>query len=279
MQDANGQFRDLDGVIYELADKWDTLDRNTQRYIATIVAGSRQQSRFLAMVGDSARLQELKLEGENSEDAGLIQYSKTLDSLESKLNQLSTSFQQLYMSIINGPTVKWFIDAAKSIVDLFKNIPSTLLVFVIPLIIAAVRKTISTIGTNMISGYRDANLKVLKMGLARIKTEEVAALASIKRIGMAQTAAASGERMSRMTRFHSVAGPSNESLEQGYAAQLGTASKKFGSKVLPTIMSGLTKASFVAMAISGLEMFRTQFDELKTADEIVKAFEEKNRKS
>lgn len=38
LKDANGQFRDLDDVFLELAGKWDTLDRNSQRYIATIAA-------------------------------------------------------------------------------------------------------------------------------------------------------------------------------------------------------------------------------------------------
>lgn len=32
MQDANGQFRDFDDVILELAAAWDTLDANSQRY-------------------------------------------------------------------------------------------------------------------------------------------------------------------------------------------------------------------------------------------------------
>lgn len=40
--DTAGQIRDLDGVFYELSAKWDGLDRNTQRYIATIAAGSRR---------------------------------------------------------------------------------------------------------------------------------------------------------------------------------------------------------------------------------------------
>lgn len=42
LTDAQGQFRNLDEVIFELADKWDTLDRNTQRWIANTVAGSRR---------------------------------------------------------------------------------------------------------------------------------------------------------------------------------------------------------------------------------------------
>lgn len=33
LQDANGQFRNFDDVIVELSSKWDTLDRNSQRYL------------------------------------------------------------------------------------------------------------------------------------------------------------------------------------------------------------------------------------------------------
>jgi len=42
-----------------LSSKWDTLTRNQQRYIATIAAGSRQQSRFIAMMEDYERTLEL----------------------------------------------------------------------------------------------------------------------------------------------------------------------------------------------------------------------------
>lgn len=41
LQDATGQFRNFDDVIAELAQKWSSLDNNTQRYIATIMAGNR----------------------------------------------------------------------------------------------------------------------------------------------------------------------------------------------------------------------------------------------
>lgn len=32
LKDSAGQFRNLDDVFNDLASKWDTLDRNTQRY-------------------------------------------------------------------------------------------------------------------------------------------------------------------------------------------------------------------------------------------------------
>jgi TP901 family phage tail tape measure protein len=41
LRDSSGQFRELDDVFLDLAQKWDSLDKNTQRYIATIAAGSR----------------------------------------------------------------------------------------------------------------------------------------------------------------------------------------------------------------------------------------------
>jgi TP901 family phage tail tape measure protein len=59
LRDSEGQFRALDEVFLELSSKWNTLDTNTQRYIATIAAGSRQQSRFIAMMSNYERTMEL----------------------------------------------------------------------------------------------------------------------------------------------------------------------------------------------------------------------------
>lgn len=110
IKDAQGQFRNFDDVIFELSKKWDSLDKNTQRYIATIMAGNRQQSRFIALVDNWERLDEVSQAAYDSEDAGLLQYAKTLDSLETKLNALSTSFQQFYMNIVNGGFFKGIVD-------------------------------------------------------------------------------------------------------------------------------------------------------------------------
>ena len=104
IKDAQGQFRNFDDVIFELSKKWDSLDKNTQRYIATIMAGNRQQSRFIALVDNWERLEEVSSAAYDSEDAGLLQYAKTLDSLETSgahcpdiENEVSSS---LYGSIV-----------------------------------------------------------------------------------------------------------------------------------------------------------------------------------
>lgn len=162
LQDTDGQFKNLDDVIYELAGRWDGLDRNTQRYIATIVAGSRQQSRFLALMQDSERLTELQTEAQNSQDAGLIQYYKTLDSVESKLNQLKTAFQQFYMSIIDGPLVKGVIDAFTKIITFFNRMDPGKAILVIMTSVVLLRKALSALGPVLIGQFKNASIQTKK---------------------------------------------------------------------------------------------------------------------
>ena len=99
IKDASGQFRDFDDVIMELASKWNTLDNNTQRYIATIMAGNRQQSRFIALVSNYGELSRAMSVASNAENTSIVQTAKTLDSLESKTNQLKNAFSQLYLDL------------------------------------------------------------------------------------------------------------------------------------------------------------------------------------
>ena len=52
LQDTQGQFRDFDDVVLELAEKWDTIDRSTQRYISTIMAKLNWSFKTLLIAGN-----------------------------------------------------------------------------------------------------------------------------------------------------------------------------------------------------------------------------------
>ena len=155
LKDASGQFRDLDEVIFELADKWDGLDRNTQRWIANTVAGSRQQSRFLALMSDSERLHELYNAAINSEDASLVQYAKTLDSIDGKMNQLSTSFQQFYMSIMNGETIKGILDILIRFVDRLNEVGPLGATSIVASLLSAVSQVGKMIALGIVTAYKE----------------------------------------------------------------------------------------------------------------------------
>lgn len=116
----------LDDILLQLASKWDTLDIATQRYIATMAAGSRQQSRFLAMMSDYDRTLELVEAANNSAGASDKQFEKTLDSLEAKLNKLSNAWDQFTMGLADNKVIKLAVDGLTALLDIVNkltNIP------------------------------------------------------------------------------------------------------------------------------------------------------------
>ena len=112
----------LDDVLLKLASKWDTLDFTTQRYIATTAAGSRQQSRFIAMMSDYSRTQELVSAAYNSTGASQEQFEKTLDSLNTKLTKLKNAWDQFAMGLANNEFIKGAIDVLTGLLNTINSI-------------------------------------------------------------------------------------------------------------------------------------------------------------
>ena len=122
LKDANGQFRDFDQVMLDISARWDGLSQAQQRYIATTAAGSRQQSRFIAMVSNYDRTMQLMEAANNSAGASDEQFGKTMDSLESKLNQLHNAWQQFTMGIANNGMIKMAVDGLTGFLNITNKI-------------------------------------------------------------------------------------------------------------------------------------------------------------
>ena len=101
----------------ELASKWDKLTSVQQRYIATQAAGSRQQSRFIALMSNYARTQELVGEAYNANGAAAKQFAKTQESLESKLARLKNAWNEFAMGILNSDLVKIGVDILTNLLN------------------------------------------------------------------------------------------------------------------------------------------------------------------
>lgn len=112
----------LDQVLLRLSEKWDSLTVVQQRYIATMAAGSRQQSRFIAMLQDNARLTDLIGAAYNSAGSGQKQYEKTLDSLESKLTLLKNAWDRFVTGIVNSDFIKTVIDFATNVLQALNDV-------------------------------------------------------------------------------------------------------------------------------------------------------------
>lgn len=122
LKDTTGQFRNLDDVFLELSGKWASLDRNTQRYIATVAAGSRQQSRFIAMMDNYDRTVELINTVADSEGKADEQFAKAADTVDFKLNAIRTKWEEFKLSIMDSSFVKGLLDRVNSLMDGIKNV-------------------------------------------------------------------------------------------------------------------------------------------------------------
>ncbi len=112
----------LDEIFKELGSKWNNLSTVQQRYIATQAAGSRQQSRFLALMQNYERTVELTEMAYNSAGSGQEQFEKTLDSLAAKTEQLKNSWDTLLMGLANSDAIKGIVDFGTDILNVINKI-------------------------------------------------------------------------------------------------------------------------------------------------------------
>ena len=117
LRDANGELRDLEDVFADLGPKWNTLDRNTQAYLGTIIAGTRQQSRFITLMQNWDRVLDLSEQSANSAGMQSLMHAKAMESVESKLQQLGVAWQEFVSNLTDSSTIKMFIELFTKLAD------------------------------------------------------------------------------------------------------------------------------------------------------------------
>lgn len=106
----------------ELSSKWDTLTRNEQSYIASVSAGARQRSRFIALVSDYQRNVELMQLAEDSAGASTAQFNTQLTGLEASINRLTAAWEGLYTSVNASGFFSGAIDMATSFLKILDGV-------------------------------------------------------------------------------------------------------------------------------------------------------------
>ena len=123
LRNSEGEFRALQDVMDELGIKWNSLTRNQQAYIATVAAGSRQQSRFLALMNNYDRTLDLIAESQNSAGAAAQQYATYQDSIAAAQNRLTASWEKFYSKIIDNSAIKFAINSLSNLVEALSHVP------------------------------------------------------------------------------------------------------------------------------------------------------------
>lgn len=151
--DSTGQLRSLQDVMNDLGPMWATLDKNHKAYLATVLAGNRQQSRFIALMDNYDRAMELVSVSQNASGESARQLRAYNSGLEASFTALRESWQKLATNLADSSAIKQIIDAVTDLIDLFNTLPkgisSTMLKLVAYTKILTTMKNISNAKMNI----------------------------------------------------------------------------------------------------------------------------------
>lgn len=123
LRDTEGNFRNIGDVIMELSAKWDTLDTNTQKYIATMAAGIQQSSNFIALVGNYQSNVDNLAYAMDSAGASEQQFEAISSNLSSAFTRLENEWTRLKTSFADGKNIiSGAVDVLSNLLHIISNI-------------------------------------------------------------------------------------------------------------------------------------------------------------
>lgn len=167
--DSSGQLRTLQDIMNELGPIWNTLDRNHKAYVATVLAGNRQQSRFIALMDNYDRAMELVNVSQNASGESAKQLRAYNQGLEASFKRLSNAWEQFATNIADPSMIKRIIDMFSSLIELLNKIPKGITSTVVPLLaLTKVFTTLSKAG-NLFKGFKTWSIE--KLGIKGISND------------------------------------------------------------------------------------------------------------
>lgn len=121
LYDSSGQMRSTYDILSDLASKWDSLDKNTQQYIAITSAGTNQLNNFLALMNNFDHAAEATATSINSAGSAMRENEAYQESLEYQTNNLKATFQDLANNVID----KELISSVLKLGDSFLKLANT----------------------------------------------------------------------------------------------------------------------------------------------------------
>lgn len=159
--DPMGELMSLDSIIMQTGQTWDTYSQKQQLAIAQLVGGTRQYGQFLALM-ENFDDYVANLNKSNAQTDGSVledQYNTTIDSLESRIMNVSEAWKRAFSNLYEEDGVKGLLSGIEDIGNLVGSIIQNLgglpgiLGIVGTFLISKIPKALSNI-----SGYvRDIN--------------------------------------------------------------------------------------------------------------------------
>lgn len=119
--DATGHLRDTGEVMEEIGEKWGTMGREQQIYLAQTMAGQRQMNNLVALFDNWTQYSDMLNVSLNAQGALDEKNNRYLESTQAHLNELKSTYQDLYATLINSSEINAGIDTIRNLVQVLDN--------------------------------------------------------------------------------------------------------------------------------------------------------------
>ena len=115
--DTTGQLKSFSSIMDELGGRWKGLSDSTKYYLAEQLAGKNQMDIFIGMMDSYENALGLVSNAYEAQGTLMDMNGEYADSLQGKLNTLTSTFQELYQNTINTDGFKGLIDGFTSLIS------------------------------------------------------------------------------------------------------------------------------------------------------------------
>ena len=153
LRETNGDFRNMEDVLDEVAAKWSTLTNFERAGITTAIAGTRQREKFTILMENYGKALEYAEVATNSEGTAMKKFAAYQESVEAHFNTLIASAEALSKQTFPPELLNGFIDAGTAVLD-FLEATNLLTIALTTLGAALTMKGLGVFGSKIKSIYQ-----------------------------------------------------------------------------------------------------------------------------
>ena len=121
MTGANGQMKSGYELLSDLAGEWSGLSSDTQKYIATTIAGTTQLNNFVALMNNFGHATKATETALDSAGSAAEENARYMGGLEAQTTAVKAEFESLANNVIPNELISAFLKAGKAILSFVNN--------------------------------------------------------------------------------------------------------------------------------------------------------------
>lgn len=124
--DNNGDFESTYKIMQGIADIYDDLSSTDKADLLETIAGKNRANEIAALLSNFKRAEEATKDGLNSDGSAMAENAKYADSLQGRLDKLTSSLQTISNTTMNSGLLKGLVSGATEAINILNKVIDTL---------------------------------------------------------------------------------------------------------------------------------------------------------